>query len=112
MKNWTPWMIHKMSKTGSSVLMGCDYVGEKLAAFLGITTPKYSYEIEQYKKMKQEQKQMAKEDMESASWLANKNIVPNVQQILNANGSIGINDDRVVNSENTAVTKQTQINKY
>lgn len=37
-----------------------DYAGETLAEFLNITTPKYSYEIEQYKK---DQEARAKEEL-------------------------------------------------
>lgn len=53
--NWGDWMLHKTCKLGSSVLAGCDYVGEGLASFLGITTPKYSFEIEEFKRMQAEQ---------------------------------------------------------
>lgn len=48
-------MLHKTCKLGTSVLAGCDYVGEGLASFLGITTPKYSFEIEEFKRMQAEQ---------------------------------------------------------
>ncbi|XP_065084189.1 protein FAM177A1 [Ochlerotatus camptorhynchus] len=53
--NWSDWMLHKTCRLGSSVLAGCDYVGEGLASFLGITTPKYSFEIEEFKRMQAEQ---------------------------------------------------------
>ncbi|XP_050071321.1 protein FAM177A1 [Anopheles maculipalpis] len=53
--NWSEWMRYKTCKLGSTVLAGCDYVGEGLASFLGITTPKYSYEIEEFKRMQAEQ---------------------------------------------------------
>ena len=36
--------------TGSRVLTACDYVGEGLANTLGITSQKYFYEIEDYKR--------------------------------------------------------------
>ncbi|XP_050100041.1 protein FAM177A1 [Anopheles aquasalis] len=52
---WTDWMRYKTYKIGSTVLAGCDYVGEGLASFLGITTPKYSYEIEEFKRLQAEQ---------------------------------------------------------
>ncbi|XP_040156593.1 protein FAM177A1 [Anopheles arabiensis] len=53
--NWSEWMRYKTCKLGNTVLAGCDYVGEGLASFLGITTPKYSYEIEEFKRMQAEQ---------------------------------------------------------
>lgn len=91
LKYWTPWLLNKLQQTGSTALSGCEYVGESLAAFLGITTPKYSYEIEQYKKIMHEQELLAKEDMESAKWLEPKT----------GNQSNGI-----------AVTNQDQLQKY
>jgi hypothetical protein len=36
------------------VLKACDYLGEGLANFFGITRPKYEYEIEEYKRTLQE----------------------------------------------------------
>lgn len=32
----------------------CDYLGERLASLLGITTPKYQYAIDEYYRMKKE----------------------------------------------------------
>lgn len=32
-------------------MAACDYVGEALASFLGITSPKYQYELEEYQRM-------------------------------------------------------------
>lgn len=48
-----PWRI------AQSVINALDYAGETLGEFFHITTPKYSYEIEQFKK---EQEQRAKEE--------------------------------------------------
>lgn len=48
--NWTPWFMHKAQRLGRNVVNGLDYTGEKLADFFNITTPKYAYEIEQYRK--------------------------------------------------------------
>jgi FAM177 family len=60
--NWSPWLLHKISRFGKSVLEKLDYTGEVLADTLGITTPKYAYEINQFKKQqlikaKEEQKE-------------------------------------------------------
>lgn len=57
--SWTPWLLYKAQKIGTNVVNGLDYTGEKLATFLNITTPKYAYEIEQYKK---EQARKAREE--------------------------------------------------
>lgn len=45
---WGPWLYHWMLSGGSSALAACDYIGESLANVLGITTPKYQYEIDEY----------------------------------------------------------------
>lgn len=44
-------MLYKAKRVGTNIVSGLDYTGEKLASFLNITTPKYAYEIEQFKKM-------------------------------------------------------------
>lgn len=36
------------------MLSACDYVGESLANFLGITAPKYQYEIDEYNRAMEE----------------------------------------------------------
>jgi len=62
---WMPWIGHMSSKA----LAACDYVGESLADFLGITTPKYSYEIAEAERMKAQQEAEKKEaDLEMAGW--------------------------------------------
>lgn len=66
-------MIHKVSQTGTTVLAACDYVGESIAAFLGITTPKYSYELEQFKRMQEEQAKADKTDKEVGGWMQDVN---------------------------------------
>lgn len=37
-----------MLYSGNSALSACDYIGESLANALGITSPKYQYEIDEY----------------------------------------------------------------
>lgn len=51
------------------MLAGCDYVGETLASFLGITSHKYSYEIEQFKKMKEQEAEQEREDKEAGTFI-------------------------------------------
>lgn len=60
-----PWIAHVSSKA----LAACDYVGETLADFLGITAPKYQYEIEEAKRMQEEAAAEKKAtDLEMAGW--------------------------------------------
>jgi len=47
---WIPWMVHYTWWFGSGFLGYCDFLGEKLAWALGITSPKYYYEIEDAKR--------------------------------------------------------------
>lgn len=48
---WAPWFWYQSVVVGSKTLEVCDYLGESLASFFGITTPKYEFEIEHHKQM-------------------------------------------------------------
>lgn len=69
-------MIHKALHAGNRVLAACDYVGESIAAFLGITTPKYSYELEQFKRMQDEKTKADREEKEVGGWMQDVNRTP------------------------------------
>lgn len=43
--------------------LACDYMGEKLAWWFGITKPKFLYEIEEYERMKKEEEERNKDDI-------------------------------------------------
>lgn len=47
----------------NSIRVACDYAGEKLAWWFGITSPKFMYEIEEYNKMKEEEKRRNMDDL-------------------------------------------------
>jgi len=65
-----------------SFLKACDYMGEKLAWWLGITKPKFLYEIEEYKRMKKEQEEREKEDQAEAIVIgADGTSIVSVQQV-------------------------------
>lgn len=66
--SWGPWLWLKAGHGGSAVLERCDTAGEALAAFLGITTPKYGYELDVYKRLQAERAARANEDAEAANW--------------------------------------------
>jgi len=55
--SWVPWMVHYTWWFGSGFLGYCDFFGEKLAWALGITSPKYYYEIEDFKRQQEEEKE-------------------------------------------------------
>ncbi|XP_045581021.2 protein FAM177A1 isoform X2 [Procambarus clarkii] len=67
---WGPWLYYWMLYTGTSALSACDYVGEGLANVLGITSPKYQYEIDEYKRCEEEEKAEREETAaEIAGWM-------------------------------------------
>lgn len=43
---WVPFLMHWALQLGTQALAVCDYLGEHLANWFGITAPKYRYEIE------------------------------------------------------------------
>ncbi|KAH7940134.1 hypothetical protein HPB52_022049 [Rhipicephalus sanguineus] len=43
---WAPFLLHWALQLGTQALAVCDYLGEHLANWFGITAPKYRYEIE------------------------------------------------------------------
>ena len=51
------------------LLSYCDFFGEKLAWFFGITSPKYYYELEEYRReLEAEEERAKKEDIEIRGW--------------------------------------------
>ncbi|XP_071445186.1 protein FAM177A1 isoform X2 [Hetaerina americana] len=67
--SWGPWILSQAANAGSKTLQVVDYVGESLANFFGITTPKYQYEIDEYEVMCAEEEEEKKvEDLEMGGW--------------------------------------------
>lgn len=66
-------MIQRILYGGNRMLAACDFAGEKIAAALGITTPKYSYEIEQFKKIQQERLKAKEEENSVGGWMQETN---------------------------------------
>merc|ERR1719266_2887088 len=66
---WVPWALYLAWMAGTSTLAVCDSIGERLAWWLGITSPKYYYEIQEAKRMKKEEEErLARQDAEMAGW--------------------------------------------
>ena len=61
---WTPWLLLKTGQVAKNMLAGADFVGEKLASILQITTPKYGLEIEEFKREQEAEQKAQKEDAE------------------------------------------------
>ncbi|XP_025057382.1 protein FAM177A1 isoform X2 [Alligator sinensis] len=53
---WGPYLWFQMLRVATSTLSVCDFLGEKIASVLGISTPKYQYAIDEYYRMKKEPK--------------------------------------------------------
>lgn len=67
--NWMPWAWYQTTWISSKMLDGCDYMGEWLANFFGITTPKYQFEINEYYRLKALENEMTKQqDLEMGGW--------------------------------------------
>lgn len=62
-------MFHHVLTGGNKILAACDFVGEKIAAALGITTPKYKYEIDQFKKIQKERETVVDEEKSTGGWM-------------------------------------------
>jgi hypothetical protein len=64
-------------------------VGEKLAWWLGITKPKFLYEIEEYNRMKKEQEEKEKEDQTEAIVIGSDGTsIVSVQQVNTVDESV------------------------
>lgn len=94
-------MIHRVLNTGNRVLTACDYVGEKIASVLGITTPKYDYEIKQFKKMQAERKEQLEEEKVVGGWMQEKN-----------SENVAASERQMIISDEKCITAQDQLPKY
>ncbi|KAI7799564.1 protein FAM177A1 isoform X2 [Triplophysa rosa] len=52
---WGPYVWFQMWRAATSTLSACDYLGERLASLLGITSAKYQYAIDEYSRSKGEE---------------------------------------------------------
>ncbi|XP_043249639.1 protein FAM177A1 isoform X2 [Colletes gigas] len=67
--NWMPWAWYQTSWFGTKLLDGCDYAGEWLANFFGITSPKYQFEINEFYRLQALENEMThKQDLEMGGW--------------------------------------------
>ncbi|XP_039260536.1 uncharacterized protein LOC120336828 [Styela clava] len=65
---WAPYLWYWTTRSAVKSLAVCDYLGEKLAWFFGITSPRYQYALDELERMKQEEKEqeeMEKEEREA-----------------------------------------------
>jgi len=68
--SWIPWLVYLAWMASTRTLSVADAAGEKLAWWLGITSPKYYYEIQEAKRMqKEEEERKERQDAEMAGWV-------------------------------------------
>ncbi|KAH0999652.1 hypothetical protein HUJ04_006038 [Dendroctonus ponderosae] len=73
---WGPWMLYKTWAAGYTTRSVIDYVGEALASFFDITTPRYYFELEEYKRRKAEKEREAEK---AKGWTGENTEVVEVQ---------------------------------
>lgn len=59
---WGPYLWFYMIRMATSTLSVCDFLGEKIASVLGISTPKYQYAIDEYYRMQKEEEEEEEEN--------------------------------------------------
>ncbi|KAJ8290303.1 hypothetical protein GJAV_G00011140 [Gymnothorax javanicus] len=59
---WGPYFWFHMWRVATSTISVCDYLGEKMASFFGITSPKYQYAIDEYYRIKKEEEEEEEEN--------------------------------------------------
>uniref|UniRef100_A0A672KDX8 Protein FAM177A1-like n=1 Tax=Sinocyclocheilus grahami TaxID=75366 RepID=A0A672KDX8_SINGR len=52
---WGPYVWFQMWRAATSTISACDYLGERMASLLGITSAKYQYAIDEYSWSKREE---------------------------------------------------------
>lgn len=98
---WGEYLLHITMNFGVKSLGVCDYLGEKFAWMLGITSPKYGYAIEEREwQRKEERREKEREDAARAK----RNAVQPKDDLdaLNCNNNGGLNlnsDPEILSSE-------------
>ncbi|NP_001086911.1 family with sequence similarity 177 member A1 L homeolog [Xenopus laevis] len=59
---WAPYLWFYMLRVATSTLSVCDFLGEKIASVLGVSTPKYQYAIDEYYRMQKETEEEEEEN--------------------------------------------------
>uniref|UniRef100_A0A6I8SLS5 Family with sequence similarity 177 member A1 n=1 Tax=Xenopus tropicalis TaxID=8364 RepID=A0A6I8SLS5_XENTR len=59
---WGPYLWFYMLRVATSTLSVCDFLGEKIASVLGVSTPKYQYAIDEYYRMQKEAEEEEEEN--------------------------------------------------
>lgn len=99
---WVPYFGYMIWWLGSRTLAVCDYLGENLAWILGITSPKFQYELDQYERMAKEEEEFEKYiKAENAGWSVNDS-ENNAKNIILLQPRVISNDAFDVQTDDTA----------
>lgn len=80
---WGPYVWYWTTKSAFKSLAVCDYLGEKLAWFFGITSPRYQYALDELQRMQEEEKEQ--EELEKEEREAELEIVKTSESKLQTN---------------------------
>ncbi|XP_022097923.1 protein FAM177A1-like [Acanthaster planci] len=61
---WIPYLWYYTVVAATKTIGACDFLGEKLAYFLGITSPKYQFAINEYNRLTEEERKTLDLDQE------------------------------------------------
>ncbi|XP_038075282.1 protein FAM177A1-like [Patiria miniata] len=61
---WLPYLWYYTVVAATKTVGACDFMGEKLAYFLGITSPKYQFAINEYNRLNEEEKKALDQEQE------------------------------------------------
>ncbi|XP_046849200.1 protein FAM177A1-like [Xenia sp. Carnegie-2017] len=71
---WLLWMWYYVRAVSSGALKAAEFLGEKLAAFFGITTPKYQYVIDEYYRLKDLEKEEEEKERKEQEFVAQRKL--------------------------------------
>lgn len=91
---WGEYLLHLTMAFGVQSLNVCDYLGERFAWVLGITTPKYGYAIEEREwQKKEEAEEKAREDRERSARVKRNAVGPAESAVYSVADGVNMSSD-------------------
>ncbi|XP_033106638.1 protein FAM177A1-like [Anneissia japonica] len=78
---WIPYMWYYCVLGATKTLAVCDFVGEKFAWWLGITSPKYQYAIDEYNRLHAEEREELDQEAEEREEIRNRVAETNAKKL-------------------------------
>ncbi|XP_028396028.1 protein FAM177A1-like isoform X2 [Dendronephthya gigantea] len=69
---WLLWMWYYVRAVSSGALKAAEFLGEKLASFFGITTPKYQYVIDEYYRLKELEREEEEKELKEQEFVTQR----------------------------------------